>query len=80
MRTIKELKNWIDRAEKEYGKDALLHIIINDSYNTPISAELEDMPTYISGIDDRSFTQANLNIYLKPIYDKNKSIKITERN
>ena len=79
MRTIKDLKNWIEKAEKKYGEDALLNLCVNDSYNTAVSAELQSMPKYISGINETNYTQANLSIYLKPIYDKNKSIKITER-
>jgi len=79
LKTIKDLKNWIEKAEKKYGEDALLNLCINDSYNTPVSAELESMPTYISGITATNYTQANLSIYLKPIYDGDKFIKITQR-
>ena len=79
MKTIKDLKNWIEKAEKEFGEDALLNLCVNDSYNTPVSAELQSMPTYISGITATNYTQANLSIYLKPIYDGDKFIKITER-
>ena len=69
----------MEKAEKKYGKDALLNLCINDDYNTPVSAELESMPTHISGVNTTNYMQANLSIYLKPIYDNNKLIKITER-
>jgi len=79
LKTIKDLKNWIEKAEKKFGEDALLNLCVNDSYNTPVNAQFQSMPTYISGITATNYTQANLSIYLKPIYDGDKFIKITQR-
>ncbi len=76
IKTLKDLKNWIEEAEEKFGTDnASLNLFARDSFRTTgIKTKIykNDM-SY--NIDSNS---VNMNIYLDS-YNENESTKITIR-
>lgn len=76
IKTLKDLKEWISKAEKKFGTDnANLNLFAVDSYGTPgIKTKI-----YKNEISfNRDFNAINMKIYLNS-YEKNEATKITIR-
>jgi hypothetical protein len=76
IKTLKDLKNWIAKAEEKFGTDnAYLNLFINDSFRTAgIKTEIyKDEMSY-----NRDINSVNMHIYLSS-YEENESTKITIR-